>query len=201
MPRRCLDCDTIYAALRQCPKCGSTRQLYLPPPEADAPEPVAINAWLALAHVLIVTGLTHGQPGIGLGTALFALGLCASLVLIGTEKAQRGLSAVWALCGFTQIVYLVTTDQATANAIGLVIAIVGFLHALPWHLPLAGGMMLVGFALNLALVFGIILHGIGLPPPGWWHGQHPPLLTAGKVAAKELTKPPRVLPGPEQPRP
>lgn len=193
MPRRCLDCDAIYAALRQCPKCGSARQLYLPPPEANAPEPSSINAWFALAHALIVTGLTHGRPGIGLGTGLFALGLCAVLVLLGTEKAQRGLAGVWALCGFTQIVYLVTTDQATVSGIGLAIAICGFLHALPWYIPFAGAAIVVSGALNLALVFGIVLNALNLPPPGWWHGKHPPLLTAGKVAAKELTAP-RVLP-------
>ncbi len=200
MPRRCLDCDHIYAAMRTCPKCGSKHQLYLPPAETHGPDPIIINAWLALAHTLILTGVTHGRAGSTLGTSCFALGVCAILVLVGTERAQKGLTFCWAGMIFVYLFYLALTDQTAVAGIGLVVSVLGLLHALPWNLPWEAATVTIGFALNFTLVIGIVLSAIGLEPPGWWHGAHPPLLQFSKVAANQLTRP-TSLPPPASARP
>jgi hypothetical protein len=193
MPRRCLECDHIYAALRTCPKCGSERQLYLPAVE-PGPDPIFLNAWLGLAHPLMMTGVTLGQPGIGLGTAFFAEGLCAALILVGTEKAQRGMAPVWAIAGFVQLTYALLTDQSLAMGLGAAVSFLACFHALPWQNIASGIALIVGWVTTCSMVIGILLFALQKPLPGWWTGEHPPLISAGKIAVEKLATPQHDLP-------
>lgn len=188
MPRRCLDCDHIYAALRTCPQCGSSKQLYLDS-GPQGPEPIVINAWLAVGNALMVTGATLANPGLGIGSALFAQGFCAVLILVGTERAQRAMAPLWVVSAFCYVAYAVLTDQDVFVWLAFAAAIGGFLHALPWQSVANGIGLIVGWTLSVALVVGLLAHALGMPPPGWWHGKHPDFLSAGKKAAEVMSAP------------
>lgn len=198
MPRRCLDCDHIYAALRSCPRCGSTKQLYLDV-TSDEKDPIFHNAWLALGNAVMMTGATLGKPGLGLGSALFAQAFCAVLILLGTERAQRAMAPLWFLTGFIEISYACVTDQTAFAMLAAVASACGFIHALPWQSLVSTGGLVLSWTASVCLVVGLVFHAFGAPPPGWWQGQHPEVLKAGKTAAKVLTAPPGALPEVEPP--
>ena len=176
MRRRCLDCDSVRDGGPACPACGSPRAVLLAAPDGNSTW--GVPSLLLGAHAWLGAFATAGQPGLLLGNAWFAEGLCAALLAVGVERLPRITRLVVAASALIHLLYLVLTPQRliAGLSVTLLLALVVLLQE-DRTKPSVRAARALALALIAIFAAGTIAGAWGHPPPGWWHGEHPALPT------------------------